>query len=926
MSRLLRRPLIWLSQQMRRRNAQADEQHSRLAAIVTISNDAIIGQRLDGTITDWNAAATQIFGYTAEEAIGKPLPGLLVPAAYEPEDEEMLRHIAQGKAVAAFETFRRHRGGALVAVSVAAAPIRSNGGRVVGAVQTLRDITHEQATQAHILELNATLEQQVIERTTQLLALSARERAILGGAGSAIIATDVDGVVTVFNPAAEELLGYSASEVVDRVDMNRFHDAAEIHARAAALSDRLGRPLEPGEVFEPPPDAASASSSEWTYVRKDGSRVPVHLSVSALYDAQANVMGFIAIAADLTARKLAEERLEALNRALNERSAQAESASRAKSEFLANMSHEIRSPLNALMGLSYLLRQTPLNAMQQSYLHKIDLAGSALLGVINDILDISKIEAGGMVLDESEFGLHTLLRDVMALMTVNANPKGITLVLDAADDLPAHVNGDVIRIRQILVNLLSNAVKFTAEGSVRLNVRVQERSDHGLRLRFAVVDTGIGIEADVLARLFEPFTQADTSTTRRFGGTGLGLSIVKQLAELMGGEFGVHSTPGLGSEFWVILPLAASSGPETPPAALPARPHASAERRLARARVLVVDDSAVNLEVCQHILEREGAEVDLARDGREAVERLRAEPGSFDLVLMDVHMPVLDGIDAARLIRGELGLAALPVIALTASALVAERERVLASGMDDFLTKPFDTEALVLCVRRHLDRAQGRAVAAAAPAGAGAEALRAGWPPIEGIDAADAFQRLGGDVDLLRSVLRRLLAEFGDLARTEPAPPAGEAQAALAARLHKLQGSAGMLGADAVRRFAAAGEAALKSSDRGLADQALAALGPELRRLQAAARPLFDAADTETDRRPAGPVDQEDMDLFIDALRKQSMGAMALFDELSPSLEASLDADRFEALRAAVQGLQFKRAIGILEGAGGAAAGRTPPG
>ncbi|MDM0048695.1 PAS domain S-box protein [Variovorax sp. J22R115] len=1028
--------LSFIEQTTQRRKQQAGEQRSRLAAIVTSSNDAIIGCRLDGTITDWNDAAAKIFGYTSQEALGQPMQALLLPPDYAQEEETLLRHIAQGKSVAAFETFRRHRDGTAVAVSVAAAPIRSADGRVLGAAETLRDITHERATKAHILELNATLEQQVVERTGELVALSARERAILDGAASAIIATEVNGMVTLFNPAAEALLGYSAAEVVNQMEMNRFHDVFEVHSRAMALTTELGRPLEVCEVFAPAPGTGRARPREWTYVRKDGSRVAVHLNVSPLRDAAGSVVGFIAIATDLSERKAVEERLhknerfmrivtdnipgivaywttemrcsfansayrrwlgrapeemlgitqvellgpelfrenepyiraalagndqrvmrtrtladgstmhywlhyipdfdeygvvqgfisvavdvtdmrraqdqlESLNLALNERSAQAESASKAKSEFLANMSHEIRSPLNAVIGLAYLLRQTSLDDRQREFLRKIDDASNALLGVINDILDISKIEAGEMALDESEFGLGDLLDSAISMMTVDASEKGIALALESGADLPKHLVGDVTRIRQILVNLLSNAVKFTAQGSVRLNVQVKERLEDRLRLRFAVIDTGIGIEADVLDRLFTPFTQADTSTTRRFGGTGLGLSIVKQLTELMGGELGVSSTPVSGSEFWVILPLdIAGEGAIQP--ALPTRA-ASTDRRLSRMRVLVADDSAVNLEVCQHILEREGAQVSVALDGREAVETLRRSPQTFDLVLMDVQMPTLDGNEATRMIRSELGLRALPVVALTASALVAERDRALEAGMNDFISKPFDAEVLVRTVRRCVERARGRLVPTAHEEAPAMAPLPPGWPLIQGIDAQGASKRLMGDSALLLSVLRSLLAEFADLAREGDASSGGSSSA-LAARLHKLQGSAGVIGIDGVRQQAAEGEAALRDGDPQRAGRALRALGAALRNLQAAAQPFFDATDARAGADDdATPIDPDGLASLIDLLRKQSMAAMPLFDELGPSLRHSLGSERFAALERAMQALQFRQAVEILQ-------------
>ncbi|MEO5737550.1 MAG: response regulator [Variovorax sp.] len=291
---------------------------------------------------------------------------------------------------------------------------------------------------------------------------------------------------------------------------------------------------------------------------------------------------------------------------------------------------------------------------------------------------------------------------------------------------------------------------------------------------------------------------------------------------------------------------------------------------------------------------------------------------AFDLVLMDVQMPMLDGNEATRLIRRELGLS-LPVIALTASALVAERERAFEAGMDDFVSKPFDVEALIRCVRGYADRAQGRRVPLAVEAGADVVHLPVGWPSIEGIDAGDAVKRLGGDVALLRSVLRRLLAEFGDLARVSAASSKSETSDALSARLHKLHGSAGMIGAKSVGQLAADAQAALKSGDRGRADQMLRALSGKLHKLQMAAKPFLDAEDgraadaVAASAATAVQLDPEDLALFVDSLRKQSLGAMALFDELAASLKVSLGGDRFESLHRAMQDLQFKRAIELLQ-------------
>jgi PAS domain S-box-containing protein len=399
---------------------------------------------------------------------------------------------------------------------------------------------------------------------------------------------------------------------------------------------------------------------------------------------------------DITARHAAE-------RALREAMRAAEAGSAAKSAFLANMSHEIRTPLNAILGLAHLLDRSNLDEEQQRLARAIEHAGQSLLGIVNDVLDLAKIEAGGVSLDIVQFDLRALLDELVALFEPQARSKRLVLALEAAPELPAVVEGDAGRVRQVLVNLLSNAVKFTEEGSIRLVVAVRERTDRQLRICFVVRDTGVGIPDDVRARLFAPFTQADASTTRRFGGTGLGLSIVRRLVEKMGGEVGFASEVAHGSEFWVVLPLALPAAPVE----LRREAPATEGPRLAGARILVVDDNDINRTVASRILAGEGAVVTTGTNGVEALEHLRAAPGGFDVVLMDIQMPQMDGVEATRRIRGELGLAALPVIALTAGALVAERRRSLDAGMSAFLTKPLDPDTMIRVIQRHL--AEGRA-------------------------------------------------------------------------------------------------------------------------------------------------------------------------------------------------------------------------
>jgi CheY-like chemotaxis protein len=344
-----------------------------------------------------------------------------------------------------------------------------------------------------------------------------------------------------------------------------------------------------------------------------------------------------------------------------------------------------------------------LNEEQRSFLTKISFASHSLLGVINDILDLSKIEAGEMLLEDGELDLRQLVQGIAQMLTPSAEAKGIALLLRSATDLPSRVRGDATRLAQIVTNLLTNAIKFTETGEVELKLSVSKPSSEGISLRLSVRDTGIGIDANGLARLFRPFSQADSSTTRRFGGTGLGLSITRRLVDLMGGEIGVTSTIGVGSEFWAEVPLQIVETRPAPIAqALPATPgNSPGTRSLSGVRILVVDDSDINCEVAELILARHGATVATSATGADALARLRQDRNGFDIVLMDVQMPDMDGNETTRRIRADLRLA-LPVIALTAGALLSERDRSLQAGMNDFLTKPFQPAALVAIVRRYV--------------------------------------------------------------------------------------------------------------------------------------------------------------------------------------------------------------------------------
>jgi len=416
-------------------------------------------------------------------------------------------------------------------------------------------------------------------------------------------------------------------------------------------------------------------------LRADGSLFWCRMRGQAL-DGASPREGTIWIAEDVTERRQVDQALAAARDA-------AEAASRAKSAFLANTSHEIRTPLNGLLGLAQLALQPDLDeGLRRQYLGQIFDSAHSLSEIISDILDLSKIEAGKIMLETVPFGLRDTLEAVHDAYRPLADARGLALALSIDHTVPVTVLGDPVRVRQILTNFITNAIKFTEHGSVRIHASMGS----GKLVRLAVSDTGPGVDLQTQHRLFQPFSQADDSTTRRYGGTGLGLSICRELARLMGGEVGLVSKVGMGSTFWAELPLPEADALESEHGALDAP-----LERLAGARVLMVEDNAVNMLVAVAMLEQWGMTVTQATDGRmalEAVERAEREGRPFDCVLMDVQMPHMSGHQAAREMRRRHDAAHLPIIALTAAALVSERDQALASGMNEFLTKPIDAKRL----------------------------------------------------------------------------------------------------------------------------------------------------------------------------------------------------------------------------------------
>lgn len=418
---------------------------------------------------------------------------------------------------------------------------------------------------------------------------------------------------------------------------------------------------------------------------KSGETVPCEVShLPLVFHENTSLLSYIR---DLRAQKKTEEALLAAKE-------QAEVATRAKSEFLANMSHEIRTPMNAILGLTHILRDTSLDENQCDYLSRVEGSAEGLLRIINDILDFSKIEAGRLEIENTDFQLGELLQSVISLNLPAAEQKKVELNLEPSSASSKALKGDPVRLKQVLNNLVSNAVKFTDRG--RITISVAERppagAEGGVRLEFAVRDTGIGLTQAQVDKLFSAFTQADASTTRKYGGTGLGLAISKRLVEMMGGEIWCESRPGEGSTFYFTAILGASiqTGPEgtrggRPPGRAEAMDMATGIRG---ARILLAEDNEVNQLVARKILEKAGLMVRIANNGREALEMIAAE--TFDLVLMDIQMPEMDGLEAARQLRADPRYNDLPIVAMTAHAMSGDRELSLEAGMNDHITKPID--------------------------------------------------------------------------------------------------------------------------------------------------------------------------------------------------------------------------------------------
>jgi len=632
---------------------------------------------------------------------------------------------------------------------------------------------------------------------------------------SPVLITDVKGKIEYANPKFEQTFGYLLSEI-------RGKNPTEV------LSGSNPKPIIHEQIMQ-----SLMEGAEWRQdLRnrcKDGSLVWMSVSISPIRDGAGQITHFVAVYENIELRKAAEQELIRAKEA-------ADQANRLKSDFLANMSHEIRTPMNAIIGMTHLTLKTELSAKQRDYLSKTSIAAESLLHILNDILDFSKIEADRLQLEAIPFSFEAVFAQLRSLHQMKAEEKGLQFKLSIAPECPVALLGDPLRLGQILNNLVSNAIKFTQKGEVSVAIDLVAQLGERARLHIAVKDSGIGLSSQQIKLLFKPFSQADGSTTRKFGGTGLGLSICKRLVEMMEGDIWVESEVNQGSTFHFTFWLELSSE------SMLNEVKVSRAQKLHGVRILLVEDNPLNQQVANELLTGAGASVILAQHGGEALGWMSIEPLPCDIILMDLQMPVLDGHQATRLIRTDARFNDLPIIAMTAHAMSDERQRCLDVGMNDYITKPIQPDVLFTTVAKWAGQHIIDMTQVQVDDGYIDESI---VPQIEGVNTQSVLQRLMGDAHLYEALFKQFLTDYRDanatLAQLLQSDYSGAERFA-----HSMKGVAGTLGMTELAARASRLEQVLHANP-GQAGASLPPFSEALTQMLAAVNQVY-GADVATDR------------------------------------------------------------------------------
>ncbi len=786
-----------------------------ITAVLETCGALVIVFDAQGRIIFVNRAFESVLGYAGEELLGRVFFEVLVSPDGQEKSRQRLEHGFSSRAPSAFENEWITKSGERRRISFSNMPTLNEQGDVRCYVTTGIDITDRYRAEQELLK-SETQFRSIWEASCEPMFLTDPSGAIVkvNAAFASLLAADISAleglhVTALFHPEHRD-------EVWERY-LARFASPDKKHFLESELHFAHG----PSGVFE-----ISA-----TRVEIPG-QTPQMLFVLRDVTVQKRSAEELARAKEAAEAAnseliLANRSLEETGRLAREMADRAETLSAAKSDFLANITHEVRTPLNGILGMTGLALETDLQPDQREYLELVKSSGEALLSLVTDVLDFSKYEAGKLGLDLVEFSVRTLLREVLRPLALRASVSGLVFESAVDDAVPDQLIGDPTRIGQVLRNLVGNAIKFTNEGMVAVRVRGESIQDSRVTLSFGITDTGIGIPREMHRTIFEPFTQADGSTTRKYGGTGLGLSICSGLVELMDGKIWVESEPGKGSTFHFTITLELPAGQISREPLRPAEHQTAPKRNL---RILVAEDNSVNQRLAARVLEREGHSVTIAGSGQEAVDLFEQRP--FDLILMDVQMPGLDGLQATARIRQKERATGghVPIAAMTAQAAESDRLRCLESGMDAYVTKPVHVPALLKMIESVGGGENSMNTKVAEGASVSAQLLQ--------LDESLALSRVGGDVELLKEVIELFLDDYPSTFEKIKNAVAASDASSLEHHAHSLKGSVSTFGAG--RAFEAAFELEKKGRAGDLTgaqdglrrlEQALEALRPELESL-----------------------------------------------------------------------------------------------